>query len=97
MKKFSDFATDDNIMTGDKIKIDDILGKEIIVIGYKISESKYKKDGQDKVLTLQFKLNNECRVIFTGSNVLIEQIEKYKNEIPFLATIEKVNKFYTFK
>jgi len=32
----------------------------------------------------------------TGSNVLMEQIGKYKDEIPFLTKIEKVNKFYTF-
>lgn len=97
MKRFSDFATNDNVLTGDKIKIEEIVGKEIEVTGYKIKESKYKKENQDKVLTLQFKLDNECRVIFTGSSVLIEQIEKYKDEIPFLATIEKINKFYTFK
>lgn len=47
------------------------------------------------MLTLQFTLNGEERILFTGSNVLIEQMEKYGHEAPFLATIEKVNKFYT--
>jgi len=81
-------------MTGDKIKIDDILGKEIEIIGYKIGDSKQKVG--TKVLTLQFRLSGEERILFTGSNVLIDQVEKYKGEIPFLATIKKVNKFYTF-
>ena len=81
-------------MTGDKIKISDILGKEIEVIGYKISDSKQKLG--TKMLTLQFKLDGEERVLFTGSSVLIEQIEEYGHEIPFLTVIQKVNRFYTF-
>ena len=81
---------------GDKIKIEDVLSKKIEVISYKINDSKYKKKDNDKVLTLQFKLNGEDRILFTGSNVLMEQIETYKDELPFLAKIEKVNKFYTF-
>ena len=81
-------------MTGDKIKISDILGKEIEVIGYKICDSKQKLG--TKMLTLQFKLDGEERVLFTGSSVLIEQIEEYGHEIPFLTVIQKVNRFYTF-
>lgn len=55
-----------------------------------------RRKDNDKVLTLQFKLDGENRILFTGSNVLMEQIGKYKDEIPFLTKIEKVNKFYTF-
>ena len=96
MKRFSDFATEIIAMTGDKVKIEEILGKEIEVIGYKISDSQYKKNGNDKVLTLQFRLNGAERVVFTGSSVLMDQIERYKDELPFLATVARVNKFYTF-
>jgi hypothetical protein len=96
VKRFSDFAHVNTAIIGDKIKIEDVLSKEIEVIGYKINDSKYKKKDNDKVLTLQFKLNGEDRILFTGSNVLMEQIETYKDELPFLAKIEKVNKFYTF-
>lgn len=96
MKRFSDFAPANIAIVGDKIKIEDVLSKEIEVIGYKISESKYKKRDNDKVLTLQFKLDGEDRILFTGSNVLMDQCETYKDEMPFLAKIEKINKFYTF-
>lgn len=96
MKRFSDFATNNNIMTGDKIKIEDILDKEIEVAGYKITSSKYPKNGNDKVLTLHFKLDGADRILFTGSSVLMEQAEMYKNEMPFMAKIIKVNKYYTF-
>lgn len=96
MKHFSDFAKDDKIMDGKKIKIENVLNKEIEITGYKITESQYKKDNNNSCLTLQFILNGEKHVLFTGSNVLIEQIEKYKQEMPFLAIIIKVDKFYTF-
>lgn len=93
MKRFSDFATEDMAITGDKIKLDSILGKEIVVKGYKISDSKYNKGN---LLTLQFELEKKEYIVFTGSSVLIEQIEKYKDEIPSIAKIEKINKFYSF-
>lgn len=96
MKKFSDFATESTAITGDKIKIEEILEKEIEVVGYKITESKYQKNNGDKVLTLQFKLDGMDKILFTGSSVLMEQVEKYKDELPFIATIIKINKFYTF-
>lgn len=50
----------------------------------------------DKLLTLQFKLDGVDKILFTGSSVLIEQTEKYSNELPFMTKIIKVNKFYTF-
>jgi len=92
MNKFSDFS-DEKIFDGDKIKINDIINNEIIIIEYKIGSSKYKdKD----YLTLQIKYNDEKFVIFTGSNVLIDQIKKYENKIPFITTIRKINKYYSF-
>jgi len=96
MKRFSDFAEQSNVMTGDKISIAEILDKEIKIIGYKISDSKFKKTESDKLLTLQFIINDIERILFTGSNILKDQCEKYKDEMPFVTIIKKVNKFYTF-
>ncbi len=97
MKNFADFATDDGVLTGDKLKLDDVLSKEIIVKGYKISDSKYGKNNEDKkVLTLQFELEGINYIVFTGSKVLMGQVEKYEVEIPFMTKIEKVNTFYSF-
>lgn len=96
MKHFSDFAADTNAMTGDKIKIEEVLGKEIEVTGYRVADSKYPKSPNSKVLTLQFTLDGVGRILFTGSGVLLEQCLKYENEIPFVTKIEKINKFYTF-
>lgn len=91
MKKFNEFA-EEKILDGDKIKIDDILNQEIAIIGFRIKESKFKSN---KYLTLQILKDEKKHVIFSGSSVLIDQLEKYKNEIPFLSTIRKINKYYS--
>jgi len=96
MKKFSDFAEENTAIIGDKINISEVLDKEILITGYKISDSKFKKNEDDKLLTLQFTLNGIEKMLFTGSKVLREQCEKYKDELPFETTIKRVNKFYTF-
>jgi hypothetical protein len=46
-------------------------------------------------LSLQIEINGEKFVIFTGSRVLAEQVEKYKDKIPFLAKIVKIDRYYS--
>lgn len=84
------------IQKGEKIKIDDILGQTIQIMSYKISDSKYQKGNFEKCLALQIKYNDEDRIVFTGSGVLIEQIEIYKDELPFETQIIKNDRFYAF-
>ncbi|WP_287372401.1 hypothetical protein [Prosthecochloris sp.] len=95
MKKFSDFAKEPEILDGDKIRLDDVLNKPIQIIGYKVTTSKYGKNKSGKCLKLQFELDNERRVIFTGSDVLIDQLEQYGGEIPFQAVIKRIDRYYT--
>jgi len=95
-KRFSDFAQEPELLDGNKLKITEILNKEILVTGYRIKESKFGKDNNSKCLTIQFETDNDKYIIFTGSNVLIDQIEKYKDELPFLSTIKRIDKYYTF-
>ena len=96
MKRFSEFAAPSSILDGEKIRIDDILNVELIIIGYKVAPSKYEKNKSGKCLTLQIQLNDVHRVVFTGSDVLISQIELYAAEFPFIATIKKIDRFYSF-
>ena len=96
MKKFSDFATEEIPLIGDKVKIEDVLGKGIIIIGYRINESKFKDRDHGKYLIIQFEKDETLQIFFTGSEVLMAQIEKYKAEIPFSTTIIKNQRYYTF-
>ena len=87
--RFSDFANI-NVLDGEKKQISKIIGKEITIIGFKITPSK-KNSG--RCLKLQYKLDNEIYITFTGSNILID---KYKKEIPFITTIKQVGSYYSF-
>jgi hypothetical protein len=95
LHRFSDFA-EERQMEGQKVKMETVVGKEITVTGYRVTGSKYHDGKNDRCMTLQFELNNTVYVLFTGSNVLISQMERYKDEMPFLATIQKIDKFYSF-
>lgn len=96
MKRFSDFAADCLPLDGSKVKIDEVLNREIAVLGYKINESRYAKSNAPRCLKLHFELDGQRHVLFTGSTILCDQIERYKDEIPFITTIKKIDKYYSF-
>jgi hypothetical protein len=77
------------------MKIDHVLNRDILVTGYKLRTSKFNDNGSGRCLALQFALNEERYILFTASSILIEQVEKYRQEIPFLATIKKIDRYYT--
>ena len=92
--KFAVFARDKLPMPGDKKFMNDLLNREITVTDFRISSSK-KRNGTD-CLQLQFILDDNVCVVFTGSSVLIDQIQSSKENIPFSATIVKIDKYYSF-
>lgn len=95
-KRFSDFAKEHIPLDGDKIKIDAILNKEIEVLAVRIKPSKYGNKGTGSCLTIQFMMDGKRYVSFTGSGVLTDQAKQYQQELPFMATIKKIDKYYTF-
>ena len=92
-----DFAEEPTPLEGDKVRLDDIVNQEILITGFDTKPSRYSKNKSGKYLTLQFRSDDQSKpnVVFTGSDVLIDQLERYKDELPFLATIKKVNRYYT--
>lgn len=101
MKKFSDFAdmSVSPIMDGKKVSLDEILGKEINVLKYRIKNTKYADAKNPQCLTVQFtfpETPDEHRVFFSGSNVLMRQLEDYKDKLPFSSVIKRVGKYFTF-
>lgn len=97
MKRFGDFAEEPRPLEGEKTPIDSILNKELTVTGYKIGKTKYARGEADKCLTLEIEIDGVKRVVFTGSSVLIDQMEKYGCHVPFVAEIVKINKYYRLK
>lgn len=96
-KRFSDLGikVDVESLLGEKIKIAKVIGKEILVKGFKVTDSKYEKTNH--CLTIQIEIGGEDKVIFTGSGMLKKQIEQInKEDFPFLATIQSINDTYNF-
>lgn len=84
MKKFSEVQKVHGNFEGDKLKLDNILGKVIQLTGYQTSQSKYRND----CLTIQFKIEEDTQqpdgttarvwtqhICFTGSTALIKQLQ----------------------
>ena len=93
-ERFSDFAEEMAPLDGEKVKIETVLNREILVTGFKVTRSKYKENSQ-QCMTLQFEIDGNRLVIFTGSSVMIEQVQRYQDHIPFLATIRKIDRYYS--
>ena len=74
------------------MSIDAVLNKEILILGFKTRQSKFKEGGYT---TVQFELDGVRHVFFTGSQVIADQLQKYAANIPFLATVQKINRYYT--
>jgi hypothetical protein len=102
MNRFSQFniKTPDKGFEGDKVKIDRILNRQIIVHAFRIEDSKVKafqEKGSGKCLSLQVSYNNEMHVLFTGSSVLIEQIKQVPpDKFPFETIIIRENERLKF-
>jgi len=91
---FSDFADVRPALDGKKKHMEEVLNKPIIIRGHRIIAS--KKNAGEMCLHLQFDMDAERCVLFTGSAVLIDQCEKYAEQIPFSTTILRVDKYFTF-
>lgn len=89
-----------NALDGNKIKIDEVLDKPVIVTGFKISKSKYK--GDCAKVQFHFENSNENLVFFTGSKVIIDQLEQVEKalieqgaEFSFKTTVRLIGKYYS--
>ena len=96
MKKFSqlEIKISQKGFIGDKIKIQKILNREIVVHHYVIDDSKHFKG---KCLKLQISINDNKHVLFTGSNGLIEGNTQVPDDaFPFETTIISKDDRYLF-
>lgn len=81
---------------GEKIRIDRILNREIVIYDFKIVTSKYPDKGE-MCLHLQIAIDDKKHIVFSGSKVLqslIEQVDK--KDFPFETTIIKDNQRFEF-
>jgi hypothetical protein len=93
-ERYSDFANDRGPFPGEKITVEEILNKEIIVLQFEIRPSKLKENKGSDCLYLQLEFDKRLRMLVSGSKVLIKQCLEYKNHMPFSTAIIRKNKRY---
>ena len=93
MKKFSDIMPRAEKPDGEHLKIEEVLGKDIIVTGFSSSRSKYHKGD---FAYISFTLEDRKCFVATSSKVLLEQVAACKEEMPFEAKIIQKDEYYTF-
>ena len=98
MQRFSDLnIKNEDSFSGDKIKIEKILNREITVIKYKTEASNFPKNKSGLCMTLQIEMSGIKYIVFSGSDFLMKQLSQVTEEnFPFLATIIKTNEHYEF-
>jgi len=97
MYNFKDFDIKPkvNCFVGEKIQVQKLFNLQITVLGFKIEPSK-KKEGT-RLMTLQIEKSGEKRIVFTGSEVMMEQISRVPDsKFPFLTVIKGDNDYYEF-
>ena len=91
MNSFKDFGIMPQTKgySGEKIKVDKILNREVTVEFYKIEKSKLEK-GCGQCLYAQLSVDGERRLLMIGSATLIQMIDQVpKDRFPFKTTIVK--------
>jgi len=99
MKRFNDLNIENThkSMVGEKMKIAKVLNREIIIHSFRIETSKYPKNKSGMCLYLQIEIDKVKWVIFTGSDVLIDQIKQVnESDFPFVTIIQKNNEYFEF-
>lgn len=91
---FSDFSEEDKVLDGDKSSIAKVLNQEILILNFRSGNRSKYKEGEEYT-TIQFMQDGEKYVLFTGSEVLTDQLERYEKHLPFYATIVQINSYYT--
>lgn len=97
MKQFKELgiAKPEPGFAGDKIKMNRILNREVIINKYRIVPSKFEKCGMR--LDMQINFNGENHVVWCSAKGLIETIKQIPEDgFPFTTTIVVENERYLF-
>lgn len=98
MTKFSELNIKPRVqgMEGEKKQIHEVLNVEIMIHSFRIEDSKFKDKG-DKCLWMQISIDNKKHPLFSGSRVLIDEIQRVpEDKFPFTATIIRNGKRLEF-
>ena len=94
LNTFAELARDKLPMPGIKKRLEQILNRNIVILDFRITKSNKRENSE--CLQIQFLLVGDFCVLFTGSVVLIDQIQSIKDNLPLKTTVVKIDKYYSF-
>ncbi len=87
MKRFADLPLEKRDVWAEKVKISEVIGKEIIITGFTIVPSKYGENEQ--ATRIDFEVDGEKHICFTSSALIRRQLENTRDEFPYMTVITK--------
>ena len=93
MKRFSDFPAEKREVWAEKMKISEVVGKEIVVTGFTVIPSKYGQGAE--AARIEFEMDGAKHICYTSSSLLHRQLEATEDEMPYAATIAEKNHWLT--
>ena len=94
VKAFSEIVPEKNFNVEEKIQFAELVGRNFVVLDYEVYPSKFEGCRGFAVILL---ISNGDEVITTtSSRVILDQLEKMREELPVKVRLERRNRYFTF-
>jgi len=101
MKEYAELnkVSDAPALDGEKSNVTELIDKKLKVLAWKQINDRFSAVEGAMVTIIQCEHDGKKKVFFTRSKVLLEQLKKLNNDLPFAATVTKPEgkKYLTFK
>ena len=95
MKSFGEVVPEKKSFNVDaKVQFAELVGKSFVVLDFELFPSKF--EGCDRFAVILLKSNGDELITTTSSRVIMDQLEKMKDELPVKVKLEKRKKYFTF-
>jgi len=95
VKTFSEIVPEKKSFNVDaKVQFAELVDKSFVVLDYEVFPSKF--EGCDEFAVILVKSNGDQLITTTSSRVILDQLQKMKNELPVKVKLERRNRYFTF-
>jgi len=77
-----------------KVQFAELVDKSFVVLDYEVFPSKF--EGCRGFAVILLKLNGDEVITTTSSRVILDQLEKMRDELPVKVRLERRNRYFTF-
>ena len=94
IKSFSEVLGNTEQLAGEKKKMIEIEGKEIVVRAFKTIPDSFNEG--KTVTIIQFDMSGQTCITFSRSGVLLKQLDVVREQLPLKGKIVRNGKYFTF-